>query len=74
MASDDLVEVRFMAPKADAQVFLAVLKARRCTKDVLGREMLADWAAMRIHEAIMIERFTRGNGNGSQTDFHGLGE
>jgi hypothetical protein len=71
---EETVEIRFMAPKRDAAVFVAYLKARHTTKDRLGSEMLAEWAAMRRHEARMVERFTRGNGDDSQTDFGTLGD
>ena len=67
--ADELVEVRFMAPKRDTQVFLAVMRARRLTKDGLGQEMISEWAALRRHEAMMIERLTRGNGDDSHSGF-----
>jgi len=71
---EETVEIRFNAPKSDAFVFVAYLKARHCTKDRLGSEMLAEWAAARRHEARMLERFSRGNGDDSHSDFGDLGE
>lgn len=71
---DETVEIRFMAPKKDAAIFVAYLKARRCTKDALGSQMLAEWAEARRHEAMMIARFSRGNADDSHSDFGDLGE
>jgi hypothetical protein len=55
-------------------VFDAVSKARRTAKNKLLAEIIEEWAAARLHEASLIQRLNRGNGNDSHSDWAELPE
>lgn len=72
--TDELVEMRFMVQRSKFDVFDGVSKARRMPKNALAAEIFGEWADMRVHEATVVLRMQRGNGNESQTDWGSLPE
>jgi hypothetical protein len=72
---DELVEMpRGFMSRRVYNVFDAVSKARRTAKNKLLAEIIDEWAAARVHEASLIQRLSRGNGNDSHSDWAELSE
>jgi hypothetical protein len=58
---DQSVEMRFMTPRIVADVLDAISGSRRVSRADLTNLILAEWVQARLHEAMLIERVTRGN-------------
>lgn len=66
---DTKVEMRGDVPQWAAQVFEGVCRGRGLTKDALLSQVLVEWAKKEVHVASLVERLTRGNGDGSPSQW-----
>lgn len=68
MASDHLIELRGEIPRDLIDVIDAVVAATPgANRMSVVREILSDWCERKIHEASLIQRVRRGNGNASES-------
>lgn len=65
--SDDLVELRGLAPRKVVDVLDAVALARKVSRTDIVNEVLAEWAAARVHESVLVLRCTKGEGSVKET-------
>jgi hypothetical protein len=65
--ADNQVELRGMLPREVVDVIDAVSAAKRMTRIELVHRILADWAARKHHEAMLVHRVTRGNPPGADS-------
>lgn len=70
---DTKVEMRGDVPQWTAQVFEAVRRGRGMTKDGLLSQIMVEWAKQETHVAVLVQRLTRGNGDGTPTQWGGDG-
>lgn len=61
--SDDVVELRGLAPRKTVDVLDAVALARKVSRTDIVNEVLAEWAAARIHESKLVLRCTKREGS-----------
>jgi len=59
--ADDTVELRGDIPKNVMAMLDAVSTAKRVSRMSLVRKILNDWAVKTYHEAMIVERVTKGN-------------
>jgi hypothetical protein len=75
MATDsELVEIRFYVPRDVFNVFDAISRANRTPKSKLGVEIFREWSERKVHEANVVLRLIRGNGNDPQSEWGELSE
>lgn len=60
--SDDVVELRGLAPRKTVDVLDAVALARNVSRTDIVNEVLAEWAAARVHESRLVLRCTKRDG------------
>lgn len=60
-ADDDVVELRGDVPKNVMAMLDAIAMAKRVSRMALVRKILNDWAVKTYHEAMVVERVTKGN-------------
>ena len=60
--SDDVVELRGLAPRKTVDVLDAVALARKVSRTDIVNEVLAEWAAARVHESKLVLRVTKREG------------
>jgi hypothetical protein len=58
---DDSVELRGDVPKNVMAMVDAISNAKRISRMTLVRKILNDWAVKTYHEAMIVERVTKGN-------------
>ncbi len=63
------VEIRFFVERDVYDVFDASSKAHRIPKNKLGESIFSEWAAAKRHEATLVLRLSRGNGNDPQPEW-----
>jgi hypothetical protein len=60
--SDDVVELRGLAPRKTVDVLDAVALARKVSRTDIVNEVLAEWAADRVHESKLVLRVIKREG------------
>ena len=69
MAADHLVELRGEILRDDMAILDAVVQATPgASRMSLVREIISDWCDQKAHEASLIQRVRRGNGNAPEVD------
>lgn len=56
-----------MAPRKTVDVLDAVALSRKISRTEIVNEVLADWAAARIHESKLVLRCTKGEGSAQES-------
>lgn len=67
------VELRGMVDREIVDVLDAVSTARRMARNELAELVLREWARGVVHESILIQRVTRGNGSDPESSRNGHG-
>lgn len=63
----DLIDYRTKVDETTRSVLDAVARATGEDMAAIGRDVLAEWAKKKIHEASLIQRMTKREGTGRET-------
>lgn len=72
--NDDTAELRGDIPKNLMAMLDAVAIAKRISRMALVRKILHDWALKTYHEAMVVERVTKGNPPLAEIEWQEMGE